>query len=215
MAVIILFGSISLWQSAGFWPVENFWLNITRLAIILFTGFIAWTTYRSHLLLKDFQPDFNLLLSVPETIVRILLIGVCLFLAWLSGLPAVELGLTVDNVWRSVALGFGVGIIVQLGVNLTTLQFIKRFGRDLYSPWLIRNIMPHKNYEWLLIALAFIPPIVMEELLFRSLWLGTFQTIIPLPLLIIGTSIVFGFMHQPQGKLGMIMAGSINIIFSV
>jgi membrane protease YdiL (CAAX protease family) len=192
-----------------------FWLNLTRVAILVFTSFIAWMTYRSHLLLKEIRPDFNLLLSLPETIMRILLVGLCLGLAWLSGLSTAKLGLTVVNLWWSVGLGLGVGLVIQLAVNLITFQLVKHFGRDIYSPWLIRNILPRHRGEWLPVALAFLPPIVMEELLFRTLWIGGFQAIVPLPLLIIGTSIIFGVMHQPQGRLGMAAAGIINVLFSV
>jgi len=183
--------------------------------IILFTSFIAWMTYRSHLLLKEIQIDANLLLSLPETILRILLICFCLFLAWLSGLSAAELGLITGNLRQSVALGLGIGVMVQLSVTLVTVKAIKQFGRDIYSPRLIRNILPHHPIEWLLVALAFIPPVAMEELLFRSLWLSAFQAIIPQSLLVAGTSIIFGFMHQPQGKLGMVGAGIINALFCI
>ena len=191
----------------------TFWLNLSRLLILVFTGFIAWLTYRSHQLLKDVQPDINLLLSLPETLVRIVMVGICLFLAWLSGLPAAELGLTVDDPRRSIALGLAVGVITQLTVYVITFQLVKHFGRQIYSPWLIRSILPRQNREWLLTALAFIPPVAMEELLFRTLLIGVFRPIIPVWLLIIGTSIVFGLMHLPQGKLGVVIAGSINIFF--
>lgn len=192
-----------------------FWLNLTRVAILIFTGLIAWMTYRSHLLLKEFRPDFNLLLSLPETIMRMLLVGLCLGLAWLSGLSATKLGLTVGNLWSSLGLGLAIGLVVQLAVNLITFQLVKYFGQDIYSPWLIRNILPRHRGQWLPVALAFLPPVAMEELLFRTLWIGGFQDIVPLPLLIIGTSIIFGAMHQPQGRLGMAAAGIINVLFSI
>jgi membrane protease YdiL (CAAX protease family) len=55
----------------------------------------------------------------------------------------------------------------------------------------------------------------MEELLFRTLWIGGFGAVVPIPLLIIGTSILFGLMHLPQGQLGILVAGGINILFSI
>ena len=189
------------------------WLNVARLAVVIFTGIIAWMTYRSHLLLQELQPDTNLLLSLPETIARIVMVGICLFLAWLSGLPAEALGLTVANIWYSINLGLGLGLVTQITVYLITVHFINRFGRGLYSPWLIRNILPRRQREWPLLALAFVPPIAMEELLFRTLLIGLFWTIVPVWLLIIVTSIIFGLMHQPQGQLGMVLAGLINIFF--
>ncbi|MCB0209852.1 MAG: CPBP family intramembrane metalloprotease [Anaerolineae bacterium] len=192
-----------------------FWLNVSRLLILLFTGAIALMTYRSSLLLKRIVIETNILLSPAESVVRLVLVGLCFFFAWLSGLDPVKLGLVIDDPWRMVGWGLGLGIVIQLVINLVTTQTIKVFGRDIYSPWLIQNILPRRSSEWPLIALAFIPPVLMEEMLFRTLLIGVFQDIIPLPLLILVTSIVFGLMHQPQGKLGMIITGVINIIFCV
>lgn len=193
--------------------LPDLWLNLARLLTILFTAFIGYTTYQTHLLLKRIELDFNVLLSIPETVVRLVLVGICLLLAWLSGQPAEVLGFTPLNGWQSVALAAGIGIIIQLVVNGVTALAIQTFGRQIYSPRLILNILPKRPGEWLPVALAFIPPVLMEELLFRSLWLGLFEDVVPLTLLIAVTSVVFGLMHQPQGKLGMIVAGGINVVF--
>jgi membrane protease YdiL (CAAX protease family) len=193
----------------------HFWLNVVRLAIILFTILLAWLTYRSYLLLKEFQPSFNLLLSLPEFIARLVLIGLCLALAWLSGLPASQLGLTSIHPFQSIGLGLVIGLVSQVAVNRLTHWAIHRFGRDIYSPAIIRNILPRRPVEWIGVAVAFWPAVTMEEVLFRSLWLGAFQDIVPLLLLIGGTSLLFGLMHQPQGLLGMLVAGFLNILLSL
>jgi len=191
------------------------WLNLARTGILLLTAFLGWVTYRSHLLLKEFQPNFNLLLSLPEVIVRLLLVGVCLVLAWLSGLSTADFGwLAIDPLQTFIA-GAGVGVATVLVINLVTDWSIHRFGRHIYSPLIIQNILPRRPLEWGLTALALLPPVLMEELLFRSLWIGCFSQVVSWPLLIIGTSVIFGLMHQPQGRLGMILAGSINIVFSL
>jgi membrane protease YdiL (CAAX protease family) len=191
------------------------WLNVVRLAIVLLTILLAWLTYRSHMLLKSFQPSFNLLLSLPESIVRLVLVGLCLALAWLSGLPASQLGLSSVHPLQTVGLGLIVGLVSQVIVNGLTFGTIRRFGRNIYSPLVIRNILPRRPVEWFWLALAFWPAVAMEELLFRSLWLGVFQDLVPLLILIIGTSIVFGLMHQPQGILGMLIAGLLNIFLGL
>jgi len=193
----------------------NLWLNLTRLAIILLTIFLGWATYRSHMLLKEFQPDFNLLLTPPELATRVVLVGICFLLAWLSGLPAAQLGFTTAAPLRSIGLGLGLGISSQIVINFLTNWAIKHFGRQIYSPLLVRNILPRRPGEWILIALAMLPAVAMEELLFRTLWLGGFSQVMPPLLLIAGTSIIFGLMHQPQGQLGMITAGGINVLFSL
>lgn len=190
-------------------------LILARLLILLFTGFIAWMTWQSNRLLKELRLDFNILLSVPEALSRVSMVLVCLILAWLTGLSAETLGFSVTNWVWSVSVGMAVGIAIQAGVNLVTIQAIRRVGKHIYSPWLILNILPRRNIEWLLVGLAFVPAIAMEEMLFRSLLIGGFKDIVPMGLLIVSTSLAFGFMHQPQGKLGMVMAGTINIVFSV
>lgn len=191
------------------------WLLLSQLLTLLFTAFIVWLTYRSNLLLKELDPTINILLSWPETVARILMVCICLFLAWMSGLPPETLGFIVTNGWWSFGIGIAAGILTQWSVNLVSQRAINHFGRRVYSPTIIKNILPKRRIEWLLVALAFIPPILMEELLFRSLLIGAFEQILPLGLLILVTSALFGLMHLPQGRLGMILAGGINVIFCV
>jgi len=192
-----------------------FWLNLVRLVIAVLTLLLAWLTYRSHILLQEFQPTFNLLLSPFEFAGRLVLIGICLLLAWLSGLPAAPLGLVSTHPLRTIGWGLVIGMVAQVVINGLTLWAIKRFGRQIYSPLVIRNILPHRRSEWVLIAVAMLAAVTMEELLFRTLWLGVFSSLAPSTILVIATSVIFGFMHQPQGLLGVLVAGAINILFSV
>ena len=97
-----------------------FWLNLARLVIFVFTVLLGWMTYQSNLLLKRFRPDFNLLLSPPELMGRVLMVGLCLLLAWLTGLPASRLGLVAANPGREIGLGIAAGVVIQIGVNLLT-----------------------------------------------------------------------------------------------
>ena len=189
------------------------WLNLARLGVVILTALLGWITFRSHLLLKEYRPDVNLLLSIPEITVRLLLVAVCLGLAWLSGLPAAELGLIFQNPPQTMAAGLGIGLVLVVIINLVTNWCISRFGRHIYSPLVIQNVLPRRPIEWVLAVFALLPAVLMEELLFRSLWLGSFNQMMPWWLLTIGTSIIFGLMHQPQGQLGMILAGGINIFF--
>jgi hypothetical protein len=189
------------------------WLILTRLTLLLLTALLGWITYQSNLLLKQIKPDFNLLLSPPETIVRLLLVALCLLLAWLSGLPASKLGFSSPNPQQSIGLGLGLGLVGQILINLLTRWAIARFGRQIYSPIVVQSVLPSRPAEWLPVSLALLPAVVMEELLFRSLWLGAFSSVVPISLLIVGTSFVFGFMHLPQGILGVILTGSINALF--
>lgn len=191
------------------------WLFASQIAIVFFTLAIAWLAHRTDQLLQTIKPNFNVLLSLPENISRLILVGLCLLMAWLSGLNASQLGGQVNNFWRQVGVGLTAGLLLQLVIYAGTALAIKRVGRHIYSPWLILNIMPRRPVEWFLVALAFWPPVVMEELLFRSLWLGVFGQSVALGLLVIGTSLIFGWMHQAQGKLGAVLAGILNVLLSL
>lgn len=193
----------------------NFWLTATRVAIILLTLILALITHQSNQLLKQVQPEFNLLLSLPENLLRIGLVGVCLLLAWMSGMSRRQLGLVMVNPLWHVGVGLAVGLIIQGSANVVMAIAIKKFGRQIYSPFVIRNILPRRPVEWILVPLAFIPAVLMEELLFRSLWIGVFSPIMWLLVLVVGTSFVFGLMHLPQGVLGATLAGGVNILLSL
>lgn len=193
----------------------NFWLTATRVAIILLTLILALITHKSNQLLNQVQPEFNLLLSWPENLIRIGLVGVCLLLAWMSRMSRQQLGLVIVNPLWQVGIGLGVGLIIQGSSNMVLAVAIKKFGRQVYSPFVIRNILPRRPVEWILVPLAFIPAVFMEELLFRSLWIGVFNPIMWLSVLVVGTSFVFGFMHLPQGVLGATLAGGVNILLSL
>ena len=73
--------------------------------------------------------------------------------------------------------------------------------------------MPRYPSQWVYVALAFFFSVALEELLFRTLLIGVFISLVPPLLLIIVTSIIFGLMHQPQGRLGMGVTGVINVLF--
>lgn len=164
--------------------------------------------------MKEYQPRENLLLVPGEVAVRMVLVGVCLVLAWMSGLPLVQLGLRLPD-WYQVGVGVLVGVGLQAVIYLSGQWLIRTFGDDLYSPVIMQNITPRNLRQWLPVSLAFIPPIVMEELLFRTLWLGLFSPPIPVGVVIVGSSVMFAFMHLPQGILGVVGAGLINIALGV
>lgn len=190
-------------------------LYLAQAGIVFFTLFLAWITYRSHLILKTYQPDINLLLSPPELGARLALVGVCLLLAWFSGLPPAQLGLHFNRPGPALALGGVVGGVTVVALNLLTTWSVARFGRRIYSPLVVKNILPSRPAEWVLAPLAMLPAVAMEELLFRSLWLGVFVDMLPAPALIAGTSVLFGLMHLPQGLLGVLMAGLLNVLLSI
>src|SRR5438105_6700519 len=136
--------------------------------LLLLTG-LAWVTYQSGRLLRSIPLHENLLLAPLENAVKAGLVGVCLALGLISGLPAARLGWTLDHPARDLALGLAVGLLAQVLVNAITLWAIARFGKGVYSPVVLKNIYPRRRREWLLVPAAMLLAVLLEELLFRSL----------------------------------------------
>jgi membrane protease YdiL (CAAX protease family) len=180
---------------------QGYWFYLT--GTLLLTIVIGYMTYMSAQVLRHWRPDRNLLLLPVETLMRLLLIALCLGLGWLSGLGPTQLGWVwpeQTNTWL-VALAWG-GLVAGCFI-IATPWVIKRTGEMHYSAVIVDAIVPRNQRELWLVALAMIPVVVLEELLFRSLLIGGLAPVLPVTLLVVGWSILFGLLHSPQGQLGM------------
>lgn len=176
---------------------------------------LAWATYQSGRLLRSVPVRENLLLAPVENMVKAGLVLLCIGLGLLSGASAAQLGWTLDNVWRDIGLGLIIGLLTQLAANTITMWAIKIWGKEIYSPVVMRNIMPRKRVEWLLVPAALLLAVVLEELLFRSLLVGALSMTIPVAILAVVTSIIFGLMHSPQGPLGVVMTAGMGLWLTI
>lgn len=182
---------------------------------LLVLGGLAWATYHSGRLLRLVPIHDNLLLAPLETGLRALLVAACLGLGLVSRLPPGRLGWTLQDAARDLALGLGVGLVAQVLTNRLTLWAIGRWGKAVYSPVVMLNIYPRRRREWLYVPAAMFLAVLLEELLFRSLLLGGLGVLVPPLLLLVALSLVFGWMHSPQGTLGMIGAGALGAVFGL
>jgi membrane protease YdiL (CAAX protease family) len=176
---------------------------------------LAWATYQSGRLLRAVPVRENLLLAPVENMVKGLLVLVCIGLGILSGASPQRLGWTLENAGRDIGLGLLVGLATQFSANGLTILAIKAWGKEIYSPVVMKNIMPQTRQQWLLVPAALGLAVVLEELLFRSLLLGGLSVAIPAPLLVICFSAIFGLMHSPQGTLGVVLTGVLGVWLSV
>ncbi len=181
---------------------------------LIILGFLAWGTYRSAQMLRYVPPSLNLLLLPPENVVRLVLIGVCLELGEVSGLPYARLGWKTGDLIADVAIGLLVGMLVAAIVPPLTQVAVRSFGKQVYSPIVVRSILPRTRRQWLLVPLALISAVFLEELLFRSLLLGGFGVFASPLVLAVGWSLIFGAMHLPQGSLGMVVASALGLVLS-
>ena len=106
----------------------------------------------------------------------------------------------------------GFGFIVQVVVNWLTFLVVNTFGPGVYSPRVMQAILPRNRREQLLVPLALLPAALLEELLFRSLLLGGFSLFAPPLLLAAVFSLLFGLMHAPQGRFGIVVTAAVGFL---
>ncbi|MEO8289220.1 MAG: CPBP family intramembrane glutamic endopeptidase [Chloroflexota bacterium] len=176
---------------------------------------LAWATYQSGRLLRSVPVRENLLLAPVENMVKVILVLICVGLGLLSGTAFSHLGWTFSNGWRDIGLGLILGLITQLAANAFTLWAIKVWGKEIYSPVVMLNIMPRTRTEWILVPAALLLAVILEELLFRSLLVGALSDAVPVAILMVVTAAIFGLMHSPQGTLGVVMTGAMGFWLSV
>lgn len=190
----------------------TYWIFVCLTCALV--GFIGYGTYMTARLLRTWQPAENLLLLPAETWLRLALIGLCLALGLLSGLSRQELGWVGADWPAHVGWGIVWGSGLAFFFYLTTRWLIGHGAGRFYSTVIIKAITPRNRRELGLVLLAMGPVVLLEELLFRSLLIGGLRPLLPLPVLLIGWSVLFGLLHQPQGSWGMIGAGFAGLLLS-
>ncbi len=191
----------------------NYWLFVA--ATLTLTAFIGYGTFATARLLRVWRPDHNLLLLPEENMMRLFFILVCLLLGRLSGLPPEQLGWVAPRPVTQALLGAGIGLALGLFFFLTTRWVIRFTGQRFYSTVIIEYVVPRGGTEAILVTLALIPVVVLEELLFRSLLLGGLAPILPVSGLVVGLGLLFGLLHSPQGLWGMAGASLAGILFGL
>ena len=179
------------------------------------TIFISYTTFATAMLMRRWRLTSNPLLSKADTVVRLMLIGVCIGLGAISGLDYRTLGWTWENAWQQLLLGGAIGLGLGLGLHVLSQWVRNSMGTRLYSKTFSEMIIPRTQREFYFIAAALIPVVILEELLFRSLLIGGFSPLLPAWLLVILTSLVFGALHLPQGAWGIVGASIAGAIFGL
>lgn len=179
------------------------------------SAFLGYATYATAKLLRAHTPDYNLLLHGGETLVRLVLIAVCVGLGLLSGLEPETLGWVAADLDRQLLWGIGWGVVLAGVFTITTRWLIEWTGTRFYADTVIEHIVPRSTQEALLVALALVPVVLLEELLFRSLLLGGLTPLAPAWLLVTVAAILFGLMHSPQGIWGIFGASVAGLLFGV
>lgn len=181
---------------------------------MLLTVLLGAAAYRSGLALKRGQVFVNLLLAPLENVARLALVGLCMAIGWGSGLDPQVLGWRLGEAIAPLLVGLVAGLALLVGVNIGTTWAVRRLGPGIYSPLVLRNMLPRRGSDWLLAPLALAPAVLLEELLFRSLLVGGFSVLIPIGAAVALSSVAFGMMHMPQGVLGVGVATILGTVLA-
>jgi membrane protease YdiL (CAAX protease family) len=129
-----------------------------------------------------------------------------------SGVSETHLGLdptAVDSVavWAGVIAGFGLYVVDEvLSIGMRHVGFVPAdILRSALAPASLRG--------WSLLLLGILPLVsVAEELLFRGALIGaTLGLGIAPPLVLLSSSVLFGFAHGLQGVGGVVVAGVLGL----
>ena len=172
---------------------------------------------------KSYEIKGNLLLSVPEFFFKVILLFLCAGLA-VSLEPTLNdpctnpqacVGLHSSTpILIQIVTGAIVGVIAVFVVNFLSTIAIRIWGKKIYSPEMMKHLVPKNQLEWLLILIPLLLSVTVEELLFRGLLVGGMQLLVNPWVMAVASSLLFGLMHSPQGTLGIILTTLVGMGFA-
>lgn len=172
-------------------------------------------TWRTGQVLLRWTPPYNVLLSLPDNVLRLGLIGLCLAAGTAWGPGPAALGWATPYLAQDLGLGLVAGLALAGFFLWAGQAAVRRWGPDVYDDRLLRCIIPANRREWLPVLLALLPAAALEELLFRSLPLGGLSALIAPGWLVWPLALWFGLLHWPQGGWGVVGAVLAAIAFSL
>jgi len=175
--------------------------------LLLLMALVAAGTVCTGQLLRTWTPSFNVMLSLPENALRLVLIGACVGLGYALGPGTAPLGWQTSHAGLDVELGTIVGVLMAGGFAFAGRAVEHWWGPEAFEDKLLRCILPAVPREWPGVLLALLPAAALEELLFRSLPLGGVAALPAgrmLPFFLMWPlALFFGLLHWPQGGWGV------------
>jgi len=142
--------------------------------------------------------------------------GILIIALWLTNVPVSAIGadLTVTTA-DAVGLGVVTGLVLYI-LNELGASHAKQWGLT-GSEALRGALTPDGVAGWLVLLFVVLPIIAgFEELLFRGILIGALHVgfDVPLWLLAIGSSVAFGVGHGAQGRVGMVVTGTLGLVLA-
>lgn len=179
--------------------------------------FLYWAAYQSARAIRTRQVQItgNLLLSVPEFIFKLILLGICFGLANTLEVKRLEsyIGWPSPQPLTDLLIGSVIGLVTVFVVNLASTLAIRIWGKSIYSPDLMKSLVPRNQIEWVLVLVPLLLAVTLEEMIFRALVIGGFSVSVNPWAMALASSVLFGLMHSPQGILGIVLTGVVGFAF--
>jgi len=193
----------------------DFWLIFLFLGVV-----IPWRGYarlKKLLALLRVETREKLALYAATIAFQWALTGVVLWRGLARGLRVEDFGLASTNIVRILIIGF-VG-----GVAVGSLQWLnlRRIGRmEGPAPELLRKLasrlLPVTFVEYAPFAALAITAGVCEEFVYRGFAMAELSRVgLPLWLVAVATSALFGLAHAYQGKAGIVSTGIFGVLLAV
>ncbi len=182
---------------------------------VVLTAVIVYLTALTAALLRERALPFNPLLHPAENAFRLLLIGAGVGLIGISGLPAEQFGLLPVPAWADIAVALGSGVAGAWAINGVSKVAVKDLSPGWYSKNALQSLRPRSAGQLVAVCLAALPAALLEELLFRAMWVGGFSTWFPPGIMVLLSALLFGSVHVAQGRWGVLMASAMGVVLGL
>jgi uncharacterized protein len=193
----------------------DFWLVLFFLSVV-----IPWRGYarlKKLLALPSVGTKEKLALYAVTIAFQWVLAGLVAWRAFARGMTLHELGLG-SQLWRGIIAGGLLGAILIGGLQWLNLRRIGKIEGE--APELLRELanrlLPVNLLEYLPYSALAITAGVCEEFVYRGFVIGAFSRAgMPISVVVIVSSILFGVAHAYQGRGGIVSTGIFGILLAV
>jgi membrane protease YdiL (CAAX protease family) len=193
----------------------DFWLIFLFLSVVI--PWRGYTRLKKLLALPSVDTKEKLALYAVTIAFQWVLVGVVAWRSLARGLTVQELGLGSQSWVRIVAAGL-FGAIFIGGLQWLNLRRIGKMEGE--APELLRKLanrlLPVNLLEYLVYSALAITAGVCEEFVYRGFAISAFSKVgLPLWLVVIISSILFGLAHAYQGRAGILSTGIFGVLLAI
>jgi membrane protease YdiL (CAAX protease family) len=193
----------------------DFWLIFLFLSVVI--PWRGYTRLKKLLALPSVDTKEKLALYAVTIAFQWVLVGVVAWRSLARGLTIQELGLGSQSWVRIVAAGL-FGAIFIGGLQWLNLRRIGKMEGE--APELLRKLanrlLPVNFLEYLVYSALAITAGACEEFVYRGFAISAFSKVgLPLWLVVIISSILFGLAHAYQGRAGIVSTGIFGVLLAI